>query len=249
MEPLFLKLLGGFELRRAEGGTLELSSRKSAALIAYLALQGGRPQSREKLASLLWDESPEDHARASLRQALLGIRRVLAGRHFIFEPRPDWLALDTSGITVDVTLFDQAIGAGGFAALEHAVGLYDGDLLEGIRLHSDSYETWLMSERQRLRSAVLNAIQTLLEAGQPGPAEEQIQFALRALALDPAQESAHRTLMRLYAECGRRSEALRQYYRCRDTLWREFSIRPEPATDMLYRSMLARTANSFGPPI
>jgi DNA-binding SARP family transcriptional activator len=98
-----------------------------------------------------------------------------------------------------------------------------------------------MVERQRLRSAVMSAMQVLLEAKLPVRADRQIEIALKALTLDPAQESAHRTLMRLYAETGQRSEAFRQYFRCRETLWREFSIRPEPATDLLYKAMLSRS--------
>ena len=46
---------------------------KAIALLAYLALEPG-PHSREELAGLLWGESPEAEARASLRQTLRAIR-------------------------------------------------------------------------------------------------------------------------------------------------------------------------------
>lgn len=241
METLDLRLLGGFELRRADGEAVVVSSRKSAALIAFLALQPGRPQSREKLAGLLWGDRPDAHARASLRQALLNIRQMLPDRPFISEPRPDWLALDDRGVAIDTEAFEDAIGRGGFSDLDQAVRLFRGDFLEGIRVRSEPFETWLMGERQRLRSEVMSAMQMLLEAKLPAPADKQIQIACKVLMLDPAQESAHRTLMRLYAASGQRSEALRQYFRCRETLWREFSVLPEPATDLLYKAVLART--------
>lgn len=239
METLVLKLFGGFELSRRSGEILVITARKSAALVAYLAMQHGQPQSRDRLASLLWESSPDAKARASLRQALLGLRQLVPEMELVIEPRPEHLALNPR-VEVDVLTFEAAL-SNMPSHLPRAAGLFHGDLLEGLHIDSDGFETWLMAERQRLRSAALATMHTLLEA----PAErvdDQIQIALRALALDPAEETAHRSLIRLYAEAGRRSEALRQYYRCRDTLWREFSVRPEPATDLLYKSVLTRAA-------
>lgn len=239
METLVLKLFGGFELSRRSGEILVITARKSAALVAYLAMQHGQPQSRDRLASLLWESSPDARARASLRQALLGLRQLVPEMELVVEPRPEHLALNPR-VEVDVLVFEAALGIMP-SHLPRAARLFHGDLLEGLRIDSDGFETWLMGERLRLRSAALATMHTLLEA----PADhvdEHIQIALRALALDPAEETAHRSLIRLYAEAGRRSEALRQYYRCRDTLWREFSVRPEPATDQLYKSVLTRAA-------
>jgi DNA-binding SARP family transcriptional activator len=51
---------------------------KALALLAYLALEP-RPHTREALADLLWGESPEAEARASLRQALKHLRESLGG--------------------------------------------------------------------------------------------------------------------------------------------------------------------------
>lgn len=238
MEALHVKLFGGFELMRGNGELLELHSRKSVALIAYLALHPGRQQSREKLACLLWDERPEPQARASLRQVLLGIRRLIPDRPFIVEPRPDCLALDERNVDIDTQAFARALARGGCHDLVEAAGLVRGELLEGVRVRSESFEAWLALERQRLRSEVLEALHLLLEAEQPEAADEQFHIAQKTLTLDPASETAHRTLIRLYARSGRRAEALRQYFRCRDALWRELSVRPEAATDLLYNSVL-----------
>ena len=49
---------------------------KALALLAYLALEP-HPHTREALADLLWGESPEPEARASLRQALKQLRTSL----------------------------------------------------------------------------------------------------------------------------------------------------------------------------
>src|SRR5262249_58629303 len=65
-----------------------------------------------------------------------------------------------------------------------------------------------------------------------------LQTALRLLALDPLQEPVHRTLMRLYAELGRRGAALRQYQLCVSVLQRELRVEPEAATRQLYQEIL-----------
>jgi hypothetical protein len=63
-----LKLLGGFEARRVDGSAIGISAKKSCALLAYLALTGGRTHQRGKLADLLWSDRGDKQARDSLRQ-------------------------------------------------------------------------------------------------------------------------------------------------------------------------------------
>ena len=46
-------------------------------MVAYLALQSGHSQSREKLAALLWGGNSESQARMNLRQALSAIRKAM----------------------------------------------------------------------------------------------------------------------------------------------------------------------------
>jgi DNA-binding SARP family transcriptional activator len=245
VEAFEVRVLGGFEFYDSTGEPLLVKSRKAAALIAYLAHQPGRTQSRERIARLLWEDRPEPYARASLRQVLLSIRRLIPGTPLISEPRPDCVALDSRVVT-DVERMESALAEAEVSGLVEAVRLFRGDFLEGVSVRSEAFENWVMCERHRLRSVAMKAMHALLEAKQSARPDEQIEIALRALALDPAQESAHRTLIRLYAASGRRAEALRQYFRCRDALWREFSVRPEPATDLLYRSILAPVPARFG---
>ena len=53
-----------------------LSGAKDLALLAFLTLEPGR-HAREEVAALLWGESSDEQARASLRQALMRLNRVL----------------------------------------------------------------------------------------------------------------------------------------------------------------------------
>ena len=77
-------LLGQFKLQ-ANDITFELPSRPAQSLLAYLALNAGITQRREKLAGLLWPEANESNARSYLRQALWRIRKSLDSASLISE--------------------------------------------------------------------------------------------------------------------------------------------------------------------
>ena len=242
MSGLRLALLGGFDVRVGEGPPLALGPRKSRALLAYLAVAGSRPQPREALAALLWGDVPEEQSRQSLRKALWGVRQALAGA----TPPP--LTTSNEAVTLvpetaDVLEF-QALARGAHPeAWRSALQLYRGDLLEGFRLDEPAFEEWLTAQRVRLRQIALEMLDRLLahemKEGRVGAAGE---VAARILLLNPVHETAHRSLMRLYARQGRRDEALRQYRVCADALWRELRAKPESETDRAYREILAASA-------
>ena len=59
MESLSLSLFGDVKLLR--GPTQEIAlPRKTQLLLAYLALNAGQRQPRDKLAALLWQDRPEE---------------------------------------------------------------------------------------------------------------------------------------------------------------------------------------------
>src|SRR5687768_3938205 len=110
---LELRLLGELEIRR-DGAKIPLpSSRKTRALLAYLAAFP-TPRRREQLCGLLWDV-PDD-PRAALRWSLSKIRQLVDTPE---RPRlradRDHVRLDLEGAAVD--LFDlQACAAAAWTA-------------------------------------------------------------------------------------------------------------------------------------
>jgi DNA-binding SARP family transcriptional activator len=72
---LSIRLLGPPEVS-IEGRPLRFGTKKSLALLCYLAAEGGR-HSRRELAELLWPQSDERHARTDLRSALAKLRKTL----------------------------------------------------------------------------------------------------------------------------------------------------------------------------
>jgi len=240
MERLRLDLFGGFELSHGDR-LLAVSARKARALLAYLAMHQGRPQRRDKVASLLWGESGVTQARTSLRQALTGIRRALP------DACSDAIVADTEAVSlaagsidVDVPSFLRAAVGEDPAALEQAIDLYRGDLLEGLHFDAPEFEAWLTAERHRLRELALRAMTTLAEHDlSSGDYDRGTRTLTRLLTLDPLRESAHRALMRLFMRQNRPALALKQYRALRDLLRRELAVAPEPETTQLYQQVLS----------
>lgn len=236
MNRLVINVLGGLEIQLVGADSpLALSTRKSKALLAYLALSPGLTRSREHLATALWDRSAEEQARASLRQTLSSLRRVLpSSSSAIVNTDAYAVWLDAQSIQVDAHQFERLAAERSPESLEQAVAVYRGDLLDGFSLREESFENWAVSERRRLRELALQAFSDLLshyarnERLEPG-----IQIAERLLSMDPLQEWAHCALMRLYSRSGRREAALRQYQECTRILDRELGIAPAEQSQRL----------------
>jgi DNA-binding SARP family transcriptional activator len=74
-----------------------------------------------------------------------------------------------------------------------------------------------------------------------GKGEQGVGVARRVLSLDPVRETAHRALMRFYADMGDRALALKQYQSCCDILHSELGVQPETKTQRLYEQYAANT--------
>ncbi len=238
MPRLTLELLGGFQGRLRDASVpLTLPTRKTQALLAFLALSPGRSHPREKLASLLWGGMREPQARRGLRQSLFMLRKAVGAPALLVDG--ETVALDATSVDVDVVEFERQITEGTPAALKRAAALYRGELLEGLTLQDAPFEEWLLTERERLRELALEVLAKLLRHQRTTETPDAaLQTALQLLALDPLQEPVHRTVMRLYVQLGRRPSALRQYQICVGVLQRELTVEPETTTKQLYQEIL-----------
>ena len=217
MAGLRIALLGGLEITGGKIAALASLIRKTRALVAYLVLRGGRGQSREKLAELLWSNSAEEQARANLRQTLSLLRKALNGDGAAsLVADGDRISLAGPDIELDVALFEQLVAEATPDALKRAAALYKGDFLDGFSLKEDSFESWARNERERLRHLASDALTRLIaHCDEVGDRERCVETATRLLILDPLRETAHRILMRAYAAQGRPASALKQFEACR----------------------------------
>ncbi len=198
MAGLRIALLGGLEIAGVKSTARASLTRKARALVAYLALQGGRGQSREKLAELLWGNSAEEQARANLRQAIWSIKKVLNGDGAAYLVTDgEQISLAGQDIDLDVAKFERLVAEATPDALNRAAALYNGDLLDGFSLKEESFEAWVRAERERLRHLASDALTKLIaHCDDVGDTERCVETAARLLSLDPLREATHRILMR-----------------------------------------------------
>ena len=241
-----LRLLGGFELRLAGGEVVDLLGQKDRALLAILALPAGASHSRDKLASLLWSDRGDQQARDSLKHSLTKLRRCLpaATQSSIVADRLS-AKLDPAAVTVDVADFERLVRDGTPAALERAMALYRGELLDGIGIRDPAFEEWLLVERQRLRHLLEEVLtRQIAQSMADGASERADAAARRLLSLDPLREDACRALMQIRAERGETAQALKLYEALRDRLNGELGVKPAAETTHLYEAVLDRRAAS-----
>jgi predicted ATPase/DNA-binding SARP family transcriptional activator len=233
-QTLALRLLGPPELL-ADGVPVSLERRKALALLAYLALEPGE-HPREALAALLAPDDEPAAARAGLRRALAEL--VATARSWLHATPAAISLRRDAAFALDVADFRAAL-AGPPAVLRAAVERYRGDFMAGFSLPgSPAFEEWQYFHAEALRGELAAALERLSEPelAQADP-EGALTYARRRLALDPLHESAHRSLMRLYAATGQSAAALRQYRLLSETLARELGATPDEATLELYEQI------------
>src|SRR5262245_24686075 len=101
-----LELLGRFVLRGPDG-PLDLTSKKLAGLLAFLACTAPQAHSRDKLMTLLWGSHFEPQARQNLRQAFTRLRRVLGEDTLITNGEA--VALRPGVLACDVAQFERLL--------------------------------------------------------------------------------------------------------------------------------------------
>jgi DNA-binding SARP family transcriptional activator len=234
--PLRLTLIGRFALWR---GSEELAVAASGQrLIALLALRD-RPVGRLHVAGILWPDYPTERSLAVLRTTLW---RVNQSGEQVIAAAPALLGLDP-GIQVDVQ--DLSAFARRLAETEDQPGLVDLDSVSLADLVGDLlpdwYDDWLQDEREGLRQTRLHALESLARGlSAAGRHADAIQAALAVIRLEPLRESAHRTLIELHLAEGNRSEAWRQFQRCRRLLREELGVDPSDSMRLLVEHLSDR---------
>lgn len=238
-----MSVLGDFSMLDRAKKKIRLPTRKSRALIAYLALNPGKRFTRSHLSSLLWGDQGERKARQSLRQALSAIR-IAAGADAIICDG-DQVFLAVGSISSDVQDFESLTKLDTLDAAENAHALYANDLLHGHEFGQPEYDEWLHAERERVRTiARRNLGNILARRCREGELDAAIAAANSLIHLDPLDEAAHRTLMRLYARQRRTPAAIRHFHKLSSLLRREIGVTPDEDTISLYKELCANRATT-----
>ncbi|MBV9282917.1 MAG: AAA family ATPase, partial [Chloroflexi bacterium] len=229
---------------------LVLRTRKTFALLAYLALEAG-PHPREQLADLFWPEADPEDARASLRTTLSYVRQALGGdadaflsasRESIGLRASAPVALDVQALAEAQRLVRRAQGPGTpRPQVEAAAERYRGSFLAGVSLpDAPDFEAWVEGQRAHWRGVVaelLGHLATLqLLDGDVGAAITTLE---RWTSVDPDEESAWHRLIELYLR-GEDGAGARRAWKAYSESLAELDAEPSP-------EMVALAARIDGP--
>ena len=220
-----IRVLGALALEVDGAAVPPPAGRPAQALLGWLALHPGT-HARSEVAGRLWPDVLESSARASLRNALSGVRRALgptADRVLIAGRETVGLAGEPEA-WVDASAFDALIAAGEH---EQALALCAGDVLAGLG------EDWVLAARDVYRDRRGQALAALADASaSAGDLEQAIRYSREKVALDPFDEPAHRDLIVRLAVSDR-AGAIALYERLAERLRRELGVAVSPQTRAL----------------
>ena len=253
---LQIELLGPVEVR-VGGRAVALGGQRPRALLAVLALKGGRVVTTERLIDELWGEDPPARARVSLQMHVSRLRKALSeagadgGR--LVNQAGGYL-LDVQPGECDVDRWQQSLGqahrarAGGESQaarerIDEALGLWRGEPLGGVSTNS-----LLDAERARLDeerlAAIIEGIELDLELGRHGELLGQLDALVIA---HPFKERLVELQMLALYRCGRQADALAAFQAARARFVEELGIEPGQGLRDLHEDVLRHSAELSSP--
>lgn len=200
-------------------------------MLAFLALQR-KPLLRIYVAGTLWIDANEERANACLRTTLWRLR----------QPECCLVASTAShvGLSPDVLTDVNEMDAVANRVLQG--GLVDEDELERLCTSKDvlpdSYDDWVIIERERFRQVRFHALEKLCETlTAAGRFHSAITTGLAAVDGEPLRESAHRVVIRAHLAEGNHCEAIRQFHLFRRMLADKLGLQPSPEMHRLIESL------------
>ncbi len=266
MSTLKIALLGTPEVFHFDR-RLTFPDRKSLALLAYFAAEGGMHE-RQQLSRLFWPDSDLAHARTALRITLHHLRRILEDdaqpehkSHLLISH--DALRLDMdSDIELDLHTLQDAWSVAHDQALreeaqgeirrilidrlQHAANMYRGSFLQDFTLRDTlDFDNWVGIQQgywyQRIEQ-VFDWLSQLLSA--EGELDQAIAAIERWRSFDPLNEDISLRLMQFQFAAGNRIAALRTFETYQEVLKTELSVKP--SAQMFTQAAFIRNAPAPG---
>jgi DNA-binding SARP family transcriptional activator len=213
------------------GREAAISSRKSLAMLVYIAMQPDQIESRERLAARLWSESGPDNARAALRQSLHRLIHDLG-------PEGDLIGADRSAIRLTRPVTLDIVEARLEADRGIAPRLLSDQGADLSRIFADfedidpEFNLWIAVQRERLVSQLIGRLEGSLAAA--ATEVDQLAFAEALARVDPTHEGACRAAMQAHMALGDTAQAMRCYERLWQVLEEELEVEPSEKTQSLY---------------
>ena len=229
----YIEMLGGLHARNGTRRLENLSTRKTAALLARLAYPPLRPHRREELMELLWPDDEPKAVQLRLRVALATLRKLFSlpqapPRSIIISDHKQ-VSLNPEYFYSDIEIFDNLleneknsrVGSESISLLEQSMNFYKGNLLPEMD------EEWVYGERERLASKAINALRSLANLyWEQNAIDSALSVMRRALQIDPFREENHIELMKLLIAAGQPATAIQQYEAFKRILSEQLNFQP-----------------------
>ena len=253
---LQIELLGPVEAR-VDGRAVALGGQRPRALLAVLALMGGRVVPTDRLIDELWGDEPPARARDSLQMHVSRLRKGLAeagadGGRLVSQS--GGYLLDVRPGERDIDRWQQALArarrarAGGEPrvareGVDEALDVWRGPPLGGVSANS-----LLAAERARLDeerlAAIIEGVELDLELGRHGELLGQLDALVIA---HPFQERLVELQMLALYRCGRQADALAAFQAARARFVDELGIEPAQGLRDLHQRVLKHSAQISAP--
>jgi len=189
-----INLMGRLDVRGPGGAAIAINSRRSTALLACLGAGEDESWSRERLAALLWTGRGADQARASLRQELFRLRRMLGGLRIAAWADGRDLTLPADSFAIDVRDFRAACRQR--SGYRRAIALFRGPLLQDVAPDDGPFGQWLRRQRRVLQEVMADCLRrAIVDRLGAGDHAEAGDLARRLLRLDAGFDRSQEPLL------------------------------------------------------
>lgn len=247
--PVRIQVLGPVRLWRGDV-VVDLGPSRRRAVLALLALAGGRSVSRHDLVNGLWPDGPPASATNIIQTHVKHLRRLIEPDRrprlssMLLRTVGDGYALDLTAFDLDLVSFRQLVAAAAAASCDgrplraaelfrQALWLWHEAPVADLPLLADHPKiTALLEER---RTVLLQYGRFMIGTGSAGEVIAALEEMVHERRLD---EAALATLIDAYRATGQRARAFDEYHRCRRLLAEELGVDPGPELAAAHAALL-----------
>ena len=219
-----LRLFGALRLESGAECYTKFPTKRSALILARLAISRENRVGRDELAEMLWPDDFQDLTRLRLRQELRRLRQSIGGLDgHLFSDR-QWVEIESGFLMTDLQMFDEAIAASQLTEdtkerankLQAAVELLSGPFLTGYQ------EPWVVAIRREYEDKARRAWLSLADVLQGiGEVEESLRATMNAVRHAPLDLEANTSLIKRYADYGLHPQARQAFFEFDAMMFRE----------------------------
>lgn len=223
---------------------------KPISLLKAIVLNGCRDIHKEILIDALWPDADPAAGNKNFKINLHRLRKALEpdpvkafGYTYVIQ-KASRVSLDMDLISLDTDEFlalgAKATGLEFVNTREQTLVCYAGaiKLYRGDYFADDPYLDWIAHRRELFRSKYMTILQKKAMLHEDmNQWQEAMDTWRKLLQTEPTFEGAYQNMMILYADAGRKNEAIQVFNKCRTVLKTELDTAPDPETLDLYEKI------------